>query len=120
MIDIKYDLYILSNHVPELPRLIENLNLSKYFKRIYTSGNMNYEKPHAEFYNYVLNDIEINSEKAIMIGDSYNSDYNGAQNVGIKSILIRSQNNNCIERYAENFYNVPKIINDIQLTTAST
>ncbi|MDR1466220.1 MAG: HAD hydrolase-like protein [Treponema sp.] len=42
--------YILSNHVPGLNKIVENIGIQKYFNGIYNSGNIGYEKPNIKFY----------------------------------------------------------------------
>lgn len=86
-----YTQLILSNHIPELGSLISELGISHYFESIYTSGIVGYNKPNKLFFEHVLKNIPFSSLK-IMIGDNYLSDVLGAEQVGIKCILVRSSN----------------------------
>jgi putative hydrolase of the HAD superfamily len=45
---------MLSNHVPELARLVEALGLSDFFVTLYTSGQTGAEKPHAQAFEPVF------------------------------------------------------------------
>jgi HAD superfamily hydrolase (TIGR01549 family) len=83
---------IISNHVPELYEIVRNLNIEKYFTKIYSSGNIGYEKPNEKFYEYILDDLKAEKNKCVIIGDSYESDIKGGENMGIKSILVRREN----------------------------
>ncbi len=50
---------ILSNHVPELPNLIESLGLGPYIERVFNSAQTGFEKPHDKaFAGTVLTAIE--------------------------------------------------------------
>lgn len=96
---------ILSNHVPELETLINSLDLSKYFERIYSSANVGYEKPHPNMFN-VIEVHKKEQEKVIMIGDSYAADVQGAVNCGWQAILVRSENKADYPYYAENLEDI--------------
>jgi putative hydrolase of the HAD superfamily len=90
---------IISNHIPELDEIVNNLGISKYFTKIYSSGNIGYEKPNKKFYEYVINDQKINKHDSIIIGDSYECDIKGGEGIGIKSILVRKENKNNYRLY---------------------
>jgi len=80
----QYQNIILSNHIPKLDTIIENLNIKYFFSKIYSSANIGYEKPNRKIYEYVLNDIIASKDDCIIVGKNY----------GIKSILVRSENTN--------------------------
>ena len=84
--------YIASNFFPEIAPLIEDLGLTRYFENIYTSGHIGFEKPHPEFYKHVLADLHIAPAHAIMIGDNYKADIIGANEIGMKAILVHAEN----------------------------
>jgi len=113
LIDKKYKNIILSNHIPELEEIVKGLGIDKYFIKIYSSGNIGYEKPNSKIYEYVLNDAKINTNECIMIGDNYSSDIQGGTKVGIKSILVRSENKNNYEYYHKDLRNIIKKIEKI-------
>jgi ribonucleotide monophosphatase NagD (HAD superfamily) len=48
-----------------------------------------------------------------MIGDSYSSDIQGGIKMGIKSILVRSENKNNYEYYCKDLRNIIKEIKNI-------
>jgi len=89
--DLGWKHYILSNHVPELPDIVEHLGLAPYFEEVSTSAASGYEKPHPEAYRQLLRRLPDNST-VWMIGDNIKSDILGAEAVGIPAILVRSKN----------------------------
>jgi len=93
-----YENVILSNHVPELPQLVKELELSKYFSQICTSAELGYEKPNIQIYKLVMDKLE-DCEEVTMIGDSYSADIEGAINAGLKAILVRKENTNNYQKY---------------------
>ena len=92
---------IASNHIPELNEIVNNLNIGKYFEKIYSSGNIGYEKPNKKFYEHILEDQKIDKDNCIIIGDSYEADIRGGENMRIRSILVRQENRNNYELYCK-------------------
>ena len=110
MIENGYKNIILSNHVPELDQIVNNLNIKKYFYKIYNSAYIGYEKPNSKIFEYVVNDLKINKTDCIMVGDSYESDIKGALNVGINAIYVRKENKQGYRLYSKTIENIFAII----------
>ncbi|MCW5314596.1 HAD-IA family hydrolase [Nostoc sp. KVJ3] len=108
-----YKNVILSNHIPDLHEIIDQLNIKKYFDGIYTSGKIGHEKPSLKFYDYVINDLKIEKTKCIMIGDNYNADIAGALHAGIQAILVRKSNDKNYKFYSQDFKQILKIVRQI-------
>lgn len=103
---------IASNHVPELPLLLQQLNLTQYFDHIYCSAMMNYEKPNVHFFKEIFNDLGYDHEY-IMIGDNYNADIRAAKHANIqKAILVHNPNKMRYEDACENLYEVIELLNE--------
>lgn len=79
---------LLSNHVPELPTLLERLSLSGYFIAEFNSAQTGYEKPNPKAFRTVLEWIGQDAS-AWMIGDSFAEDVLGALEAGLPAILVR-------------------------------
>jgi putative hydrolase of the HAD superfamily len=79
---------ILSNHVPELPDIVEGLGLAPLLDDVHSSASIGYEKPHPEAFHLALNGTSPDS--AWMVGDNEHADVLGAQQVGLRAILVRS------------------------------
>ena len=79
---------ILSNHVPELSKLVDDLGLSEYFQTVFTSGRTGAEKPNAVAFQGALGYIG-HADQVWMIGDSWEADVCGAATVGVDCILVR-------------------------------
>jgi putative hydrolase of the HAD superfamily len=81
---------ILSNHVPELPRLASELGLNDLIERIFSSASIGYEKPHPEAFRHALGACG-DPARRWMVGDNPVADVAGAQALGIPAVLIRSE-----------------------------
>ncbi len=81
---------ILSNHVPELLNISSKLGLDKYVDRVFTSALTGYEKPHPQAFSIACGNTEPST--AWMIGDNPVADKCGAEECGMRSILVRHPN----------------------------
>jgi putative hydrolase of the HAD superfamily len=78
---------LLSNHVPELRSILDHLELTSRFLRIFNSAETGYEKPHPLAFQVVLDTFPA-AETIWMIGDSVRADVMGAESLGIPAILV--------------------------------
>ena len=58
------------------------------FDVIVGANTIKKEKPHREVFIYALSKLSVKPEETLFIGDTIEADYEGAEKVGIKSILI--------------------------------
>lgn len=99
---------ILSNHVPELPEILEHLGIRHHFAHIVNSATIGFEKPHANAFAYLL-ELCKTEEKIWMIGDNFTADIQGAAAAGIPGILVRKPHPQA-GQYAESLYEVVGIV----------
>ena len=83
----KYDLYVASNSLLETQvSRLTSAGLYKYFKRLFVSDAIGYQKPTKEFFEGCFCQIpNFKKEETIIIGDSLSSDIKGGCMVGIKT-----------------------------------
>lgn len=79
---------VLSNHVPELPQLVDRLGLGRHFEAIHTSAHTGIEKPNPEAFRRVIAGLPPGAT-VWMIGDSPSADVQGAEGAGIPAVLVR-------------------------------
>lgn len=80
---------VLSNHVPELSVLVEQLGLAGVVNQVLTSAVTGYEKPHPAMYvlaRHVAGDPRV----MWMVGDNPVADVAGARAAGIPALLVRT------------------------------
>ena len=80
---------VVSNHVPELPTLIEALGLSSLFDAVISSGVVGYEKPHRRMFE-TAREHTIFDRTIWMVGDNPSADCVAAVGFGVKAILVRT------------------------------
>jgi putative hydrolase of the HAD superfamily len=81
---------ILSNHVPELNRIVEALGISSYFEAVFNSAETGIEKPNPKAFQNVLASLG-EARQIWVIGDSITADVIGARSVGLRSVLVRKR-----------------------------
>ena len=82
---------VLSNHVPELPAIAEQIGLAKVVDLCITSASIGYEKPNINAFRIAL-EAANNPKTVWMVGDSVKADIMGGQKAGIKTLLVHNQN----------------------------
>ena len=84
----KYNLYVITNGITKVQKgRIKSANLKKYFKDIFISEEIGYDKPSIEYFEHCFERIEdFKKENAVIIGDSLSSDIQGGVNAGVKTI----------------------------------
>ena len=91
-IDEKFHKYILTNGFSEVQFIkLESCGLSNYFEKVYTSEEIGVQKPGIEFFEYVLNDLAVNANSCLMIGDDCNSDIMGAKSCQIDQVYFNPE-----------------------------
>lgn len=84
----KYEIYIITNGAVQVQsKRLSKVNVTKFFKKIYMSEAIGYQKPDVRYFEYVLKDLNLENKKdAVIIGDSISSDIQGGINIGIDTI----------------------------------
>ena len=82
-----YENYVLSNNYPELVNVIERMGLSAYFKEIFVSGCIGYEKPRLELFSYALERAG-HPEVCYMVGDNPVADIQGGNAAGMRTAFV--------------------------------
>ncbi|OPZ77327.1 MAG: Pyrimidine 5'-nucleotidase YjjG [Alphaproteobacteria bacterium ADurb.Bin438] len=71
---------------------VVKLNISDYIEYIVSSEEAGIEKPDEKIFTTALKKLKIKPSEAIMIGDCYEKDIVGADNLGIKSYQVEVLN----------------------------
>jgi len=86
----KYKLGIVSNlAIPEcVDKLLEKHDLNRFFGVVVVSGAVNKRKPSPEIFEKALVKLGVSAENAVFVGDTVDTDVEGAKNAGMKTIYI--------------------------------
>ena len=104
----EYDLYVVTNGVASTQyNRLDLLDLRKYFKGIFISEEIGYQKPKIEFFDFCFKRIkDFGKEKTLIIGDSLSSDMQGGINAKIDTCWYNPE-------YLKTDMNLNYIIHDL-------
>ena len=72
----------------DIDQICEDLGLASYLDFVITSSEVGRGKPHPPIFLAALERAEVGPAEALMVGDSYSSDVQGARGVGIRPLLL--------------------------------
>jgi FMN phosphatase YigB (HAD superfamily) len=88
-----YKLVLISNTDSSSVRsVLEKFDMNKYFDEIALSCDTGLLKSNKKSFSTILKKLKIKKTESIMVGDSMESDIKGAENAGIKAILVDRYN----------------------------
>ncbi|MCB5908106.1 HAD family hydrolase [Streptomyces pinistramenti] len=79
---------LLTNHVPELPDILDSLSLTSRLRAVVNSAASGHEKPHPEAFR-LARAAAPPGARLVMIGDNPDADIKGATRAGIDAIWVR-------------------------------
>lgn len=85
----QYELHIITNGFEEIqPIKMKSSGIKDYFNVLMTSERANCKKPGTDIFLKAMQEAKTNAKESIMLGDSYEADVIGAENVGMKAVLF--------------------------------
>ena len=96
----KYELHIITNGFSEAQeRKILNSNIKPYFKTITNSEMVGVKKPNPKIFNFALDQAQAHVKESLMVGDSLEADIEGAEGIGMDTILFDYKNRYTNHKY---------------------
>ena len=86
-LDGKYEMYIISNGTASVQdSRLKSAGISRYFKEIFISERVGFDKPSVEFFDACFARIpDFRKEEALVVGDRLSSDILGGINAGLRT-----------------------------------
>lgn len=85
----RYPLTVITNGFVELQyKKIDANGMRSFFRHIVLSEEVGMQKPDPDIFRYALSLNGVAADEAVMVGDSYSSDIQGAINAGIDQIWL--------------------------------
>jgi putative hydrolase of the HAD superfamily len=81
-------LAVISNFDSRLVRILDGLGAGSWFADIFVSSRIGYAKPDRQIFEAALGQHDLAPANAMHVGDSETNDLFGAQNAGLKALLI--------------------------------
>jgi putative hydrolase of the HAD superfamily len=79
---------VISNFDSRLIGILEGLGAATWFEQIFISSCVGYAKPDRRIFEAALNEHRLSAASALHVGDSEINDLHGANNAGLKGILV--------------------------------
>lgn len=109
--DRGYQMHIITNGFREVQRSkLANCGLAGFFTKVFISEEIQTTKPHRQIFEHALKSTNASKKKSIMIGDSWETDIEGALEFGIDQIMFRNHG----------LHPLPEPINSMRLATNSS
>ncbi len=86
--DEGYRMSIVSNADGRVEQELHDMEMRGYFERVYDSDVVGVQKPEPGIYELALNDLGLQPEEALFVGDMFYSDIWGANRVGIPGLHL--------------------------------
>lgn len=89
----KYRLNIITNGFEEVQiKKLVNSRIDHFFKAVITSEAAGVKKPHPKIFELALKESGASASHSVMIGDTYEADIVGAENIGMQTICFNYHN----------------------------
>jgi len=120
----RYKLGVITNYMDghTCQLVFDKLRYREIFDALVVSAEVGYRKPSRVIFEQALNETESIPENCVMVGDMYEADIVGANNMGMNSILIDVYDNQH-EHYGEatvaikDISGLPAALEEIMVTT---
>lgn len=83
-----FRLGVISNATDLTKRVLDNLNLTKYFDFVIVSAEVGYRKPNAEIFRIAGSKAHAAMNRSLHVGDKYSVDVVGASRAGMNAVLV--------------------------------
>ena len=102
-----YQMHIITNGFVEVQHAkLKNCGLTDFFGKVFISEEIKATKPHREVFEHALKSTNAPKNKSIMIGDSWETDIQGALAFGIDQIMFLNMGQNKVPESIK--YSIPK------------
>ena len=96
----KYSLHIITNGFEDVQyKKLKNSGIITYFKTITTSEEVGLKKPNPVIFTKAIQKASTSYKTSIMIGDSFEADILGGENVGLQTLFYNYRNEQVPNKY---------------------
>ncbi len=75
----------------DIAQALQRADLARFIDRIYCYRSIGHKKPTPQYFNHVLNDLRLDRDQVVMVGDDFAKDIVGANQSGIRAIWLCKQ-----------------------------
>jgi putative hydrolase of the HAD superfamily len=108
----KYNLFLVTNGFKEVQKKkLEVTGLDKFFTKVFTSEEVGYNKPHPEYFKYVLSQTNSCVQDSIVIGDDIEVDIKGANYHKLDTIWLNNNGHDATHKVSYEIKSLSEIMN---------
>ena len=78
---------------PQIRAALKRVYLDQLIERIYCFRKIGHKKPSPEYFSFVVKDLGVPVNQIVMVGDSFDVDITGANQMGIRAIWLNERSN---------------------------
>ena len=67
---------------------LRRLDLERWLDRVYCYKKIGFKKPSPEFFRFILDDLRLSPNRAVMVGDDFENDVLGAIRCGMQAVWL--------------------------------
>lgn len=86
-------------YAPAIRDILQRNDLAKSFDSIVISDEVGWRKPHPNIFKEFLDDVSADPLETFFVGDDMRYDIAGAKTIGMRTILLQSEDTNFTESY---------------------
>ncbi len=86
-----YKLALVSNFYGNLTTVLRDFGLYRYFDKIVESAVVSHRKPDPQIFHLAVDDLDLDYDECVVIGDSYTKDILPAQSLGCATIWLKGR-----------------------------
>ncbi len=83
-----YSLALVSNFYGNINAVLKEFGINKYFDSVIDSSVVGINKPNPEIFRFAINELNVEPENCVIIGDSYSRDIQPAKLLGCSTIWL--------------------------------
>jgi putative hydrolase of the HAD superfamily len=103
-----YQMHIITNGFREVQYdKLRNCGLTEFFTKVFISEEVKTTKPHRQIFEHALKSTNALKKKSVMIGDSWETDIEGAMDFGMDQVMFLNQD----------IHELPKSINSLRMAS---
>jgi len=77
----------------EIWAALQRVNLAEHLDQVYCLRRIGYAKPFAQFFAFILDDLQIPASQVLMVGDELEKDILGANLAGLRAVWLNEHDN---------------------------
>ena len=89
----RFQLAVISNFDGRLRLILEHLDISKFFRRVFISSEIGADKPDPEIYRRALKFVNLKPDQVLYVGDDPDRDWKAAAAAGLSVFELNREKN---------------------------